>query len=71
MTITCRLNRLLSLLAILKNRQIPLNSYVYCLKLFLGVFADNELDWKTINLVSLAGFVVRLRQSKEPAHVID
>lgn len=46
-------------------------SYVYCLKLFWDYLADKELDWKTINLASLAGFVGWLRQSKEPAQIID
>jgi integrase len=46
-------------------------SYAYCLKLFWDYLADKELNWKTINLGSLAGFVGWLRQSKEPAQIID
>ncbi|WP_058532969.1 site-specific integrase [Legionella saoudiensis] len=46
-------------------------SYAYCLKLFWDYLADKELNWKIINLASLAGFVGWLRQSKEPAQIID
>ncbi|WP_205881617.1 hypothetical protein [Legionella longbeachae] len=40
-------------------------------KLFWDYLADKQLDWKTINLASLAGFVGWLRQTKEPVQVID
>lgn len=46
-------------------------SYAYCLKLFWDYLADKQLNWKTINLASLAGFVGWLRQSKKPAQIID
>ncbi len=46
-------------------------NYAYCLKLFWDYLADKQLNWKTINLASLAGFVGWLRQSKEPAQIVD
>jgi integrase/recombinase XerD len=46
-------------------------SYTYCLKLFWDYLADKQLNWKTINLANLAGFVGWLRQPKESPQVID
>jgi len=41
------------------------------LKLFWDYLVNKQLNWQTINLASLAGFVGWLRQSKEPAQIID
>ncbi|MFJ1270142.1 site-specific integrase [Legionella lytica] len=46
-------------------------SYAYCLKLFWDYLAEKDLDWKTINLARLAGLVGWLRQSREPAQIVD
>lgn len=48
-----------------------IKSYAYCMKLFWEYLTFNQLNWNTINLANLAGFVGWLRQPKEKSQIVD